>query len=185
MRICVQFIIIVVFFLGTVSWAGQEVRFSLGCGDVLEISVWGDENLSRQVLVRPDGNISFPLVGDLPAAGRTVEDLRAALEKKVAEFIHGAPVTVMLMEARSSRISVVGKVLKPGVFPMDGPMTVLQALAMAGGLNPYAAADSVRVIRISGTGEQSYIPFDYEDVASGKGLEQNIQLQPGDTVLVP
>ena len=159
--------------------------FPLGSGDVLEVSVWGDESLARKVLVRPDGKISFPLLGDMQAAGRSVEDLRTEMETKIGEFIHGAPVTVMLLEARSARVSVVGKVQKPGVFPMDGPMSVLQALAMAGGMTPYASTGSVRVIRTGEDGAQRFIPFDYDLVAGGKGLEQNVPLMPGDVVLVP
>lgn len=159
--------------------------FPLGSGDVLEVSVWGDESMARKVLVRPDGRISFPLLGDMQAAGRSVEDLRAEMESKIGEYIHGAPVTVMLLEARSARVSVVGKVQKPGVFPMDGPMSVLQALAMAGGMTPYASTGSVRVIRTDEGGVQRFIPFDYDLVAGGKGLEQNVSLQPGDVVLVP
>lgn len=159
--------------------------FVLGSGDILEISVWGDESLTRKVLVRPDGRISFPLVGDMAAAGRSVEDLRADLEARINEYVHGVPVTVMLLEARSARVSVVGKVQKPGVFPMDGPMSVLQALAMAGGMTPYASTDSVRIVRTEADSSQRFIPFNYDLVAGGKGLEQNIALMPGDVVLVP
>lgn len=165
--------------------AAQIGKFPLGCGDTLEITVWGDESLSRKVLVRPDGKISFPLVGDLTAAGVEVEALRQTLQTKISEFIHEAPVTVMLMEARSARVSVVGKVNKPGVFPMDGPMSVLQALAMAGGMTPYASTGSIRIIRSESSGEQRFIAFDYDKVADGKNLDQNIRLDPGDVVLVP
>lgn len=165
--------------------AGQAPAFPLGSGDVLEISVWGDESLARKVLVRPDGKISFPLVGDMQAAGVSVEDLRAELEARIGEYIHGAPVTVMLIEARSPKVSVVGKVQKPGVFPMDGPVSVLQALAMAGGMTPYASTGSVRVVRTDAAGTQRYLPFDYDMAADGKSLEQNILLEPGDVVIVP
>ena len=169
----------------TLALAAQPGAFPLGSGDVLEVSVWGDESLARKVLVRPDGRISFPLLGDLQAAGRSVESLRTEMEAKIGEFIHGAPVTVMLLEARSARVSVVGKVNKPGVFPMEGPMSVLQALAMAGGMTPFADTGSVRVIRTGDDGAQRFISFDYDMVAGGEGLEQNVPLQPGDVVLVP
>jgi polysaccharide export outer membrane protein len=176
----------ILFFLFCVPvHASQGATFPLGSGDVLEISVWGDESLARKVLVRPDGKISFPLVGDMQAAGVSVENLRAELETRIGEYIHGAPVTVMLIESRSSKVSVVGKVQKSGVFPMDGPMSVLQALAMAGGMTPYASTGSVRVVRTDTTGTQSYLPFDYDHVAGGKGLEQNVLLEPGDIVIVP
>ena len=165
--------------------ATEGTIFPLGSGDVLEISVWGDESLVRKVLVRPDGKISFPLVGDMQAAGVSIDDLRTELETKIGEYIHGAPVTVMLIESRSAKVSEVGKVQKPGVFPMDGPMSVLQALAMAGGMTPYASTGSVRVVRTDAAGSQRYLSFDYDQVAGGKGLEQNVLLTPGDVVIVP
>jgi polysaccharide export outer membrane protein len=183
MTLSFRLAIICLLLVPTLALAAQP--FPLGSGDVLEVSVWGDANLVRKVLVRPDGRISFPLVGDMQAAGRSVEDLRSELEKKIGEFITGTPVTVMLVEARSIRVSVVGKVQKPGVFPMDGPMTVLQALAMAGGMTPFASTGSVHVIRTEADGTQRFIPFDYDLVAGGKGLEQNVSLMPGDVVLVP
>jgi polysaccharide export outer membrane protein len=185
MSLFMRLSVFTLFLFSTSAHAGQLANFPLGCGDVLEISVWGDESLVRKVLVRPDGKISFPLVGDMQAAGVTVEALRASLEEKIGEFIHGAPVTVMMIESRSARVSVVGKVAKPGVFPMDGPMYVLQALAMAGGMNPYASTGSVRVIRTDRAGAQRFLSFDYDQIAGGKGLEQNIPLEPGDIVLVP
>ncbi|MBE1427111.1 polysaccharide export outer membrane protein [Desulfomicrobium macestii] len=176
---------ILFFLLCVPAQAGQGAAFPLGSGDVLEISVWGDESLARKVLVRPDGKISFPLVGDMQAAGVGVDELRAGLETRIGEYIHGAPVTVMLIESRSPKVSVVGKVQKPGVFPMDGPMYVLQALAMAGGMTPYASTGSVRVIRTDAQGGQRYLPFDYDNIAGGKSLEQNVLLEPGDIVIVP
>ena len=132
-----------------------------------------------------DGRISFPLVGDIQAAGLSVDELRSVLEEKMDEYIHGAPVTVMLVEPRGFRVSVFGKVQKSGVFPMDGPMYVLQALSMAGGLTPFASSGSIRIVRVDGEGKQRFLPFGYDRVASGKSLEQNILLEPGDVVLVP
>jgi len=172
-------------FSASANAATPTAGFPLGCGDVLEVSVWGDESLVRKVLVRPDGRISFPLVGDMQAAGVTVEELRTGLETRIGEFIHGAPVTVMLIESRSARVSVVGKVNKPGMYPMDGPMYVLQALSLAGGMTPYASTGSIRVVRTAATGAQHFLSFDYDTIASGKGLEQNVLLEPGDIVLVP
>lgn len=180
----VRLAIVIIFLSASVATA-QEPNFVLNSGDVLEISVWGDDVLQRKVLVRPDGKISFPLVGDIQAAGLSVDDLRAGLEDKISEYIHGAPVTVMLAEARSSRVSVLGKVQKPGIFPMDGPMYVLQALAMAGGVTPFASSKSVRIIRVDNEGNQHALPFNYDRVMDGKSLEQNILLEPGDVVLVP
>ncbi len=185
MSLFLRLSVIALFLFSASAHAGQSVNFPLGCGDVLEVSVWGDESLVRKVLVRPDGKISFPLVGDMQTAGVTVAALRAGLEEKIGEFIHGAPVTVMLLESRSARVSVVGKVAKPGVFPMDGPMYVLQALALAGGMTPFASSDSVRVVRTDTSGSQRFLSVDYDTIASGKGLEQNVLLEPGDVVLVP
>jgi polysaccharide export outer membrane protein len=165
--------------------AAQESFFPLGSGDVLEVSVWGDETLARKVLVRPDGKISFPLVGDMQAAGVSVDELRGQLEARIAEYIHGAPVTVMLLESRSPKVSVVGKVQKPGVFLMDGPMYVLQALAMAGGMTPFASTGSVRVIRTDAEGGQRFLAVNYDRIAGGKSLEENVLLQPGDIIVVP
>ena len=127
MRLLFVHLTVAFFVLAASAAVAQEARFALNSGDVLEISVWGDENLTRQVLIRPDGRISFPLVGDIQAAGLSVDELRSVLEEKMDEYIHGAPVTVMLVEPRGFRVSVLGKVQKSGVFSMDGPMYVLQA----------------------------------------------------------
>lgn len=185
MRLLSARLLIAIFFLSASTAVAQGPQFALNSGDLLEISVWGDENLTRNVLVRPDGKISFPLVGDIQAAGLSVDNLRGILEEKISEYIHGAPVTVMLVEARSSRVSVLGKVQKAGIFPMNGPMYVLQALAMAGGVTPFASSGSIRIIRVDAQGRQQALPFDYDDIMSGKNLEQNILLESGDVILVP
>ncbi|UZP67594.1 polysaccharide export protein [Desulfovibrio mangrovi] len=171
--------------MSAVGYAGQLSSFRLGCGDVLEIAVWGDESLTRKVVVRPDGNISFPLVGDIKAAGNTVEQLRTECANRIKEYVPNAPVTVMLQELGSAKIFIVGKVNRPGMYLMDGPYTVLQALALAGGMTPYAEEDAIQVVRVSDSGEQKYVAFDYVEAVSGKSLEKNITLMPGDTVLVP
>jgi polysaccharide export outer membrane protein len=185
MRFSIIRLAILILFLSASAAAAQGSGFILNSGDVLEISVWGDDVLQRQVLVRPDGKISFPLIGDMQAAGLSVDELRADLEERISEYIHSAPVTVMLLEARSSRVSVLGKVQKPGVFPMDGPMYVLQALALAGGVTPFASSKSVRIIRVDEEGNQHALPFNYDRVMDGKNLEQNILLESGDVILVP
>ncbi len=158
--------------------------YPLGPEDVLEISVWRDEALTRQVIVRPDGFISFPLIGDIVASGRTVDQLRAAIQDKIAEFVPDTPVSVVLMQIGSAKVYVVGKVNRPGMYVMGHTMTVTQALALAGGLNAFADDDSIQILRAV-DGKQQALVFDYGQVASGKDLESNIVLQPHDTIVVP
>jgi polysaccharide export outer membrane protein len=161
-----------------------EALYALGPEDVLEISVWRDEALTKQVVVRPDGKISFPLIGDVVARGKTVEELRQAVEQKIRAFVPDAPVTVTVVEVRSPKVYVVGKVIRPGMYVMGEPMRVMQALGMAGGMTPFANQDSVKIIRKE-NGHQRVFEFNYSEVADGKDLEQNIRLKPGDTIVVP
>ena len=162
----------------------QLMPFCLGPEDVLEISVWKDEALTRKVLVRPDGKISFPLIGDIQAQGRTVEELRQAMNNKMMAFVPDAPVSVMLVLVGSPKIYVVGKVVKPGVYIMGTTLRVMQALAMAGGATPFANKDDILIIRQE-NGRQKTFKFNYNKVADGKKLVQNICLKRGDTVVVP
>jgi polysaccharide export outer membrane protein len=164
--------------------SAKQAEFYLGPGDVLEVSVWKDEALSRQVVVRPDGNISFPLIGDVQAQGRTVGELRKAVEDKIKGFVPDAPVNVMVMEVGSPKVYVVGKVGKPGVYIMGEPLRVMQVLAMAGGMTTFAQADDIIIIRNENEGQEVF-EFNYSRVAVGKDLEQNIRLRSGDTVVVP
>lgn len=164
--------------------AAPGSEFYLGPGDVLEISVWKDEALSRQVVVRPDGKISFPLIGDVVARGRTVSQLREAVEGKIKAFVPDAPVNVMVIQVGSPKVYVVGKVAKPGLYIMGEPLRVMQVLAMAGGMTPFAKKNDIIIIRKDNGGQQVY-PFNYSKVADGKDLGQNIRLEPGDTVVVP
>ena len=159
-------------------------RFLLGPGDVLDISVWKNQDLTKQVVVRPDGRISFPLIGDVVAAGKTVEELRKALTKKIETYVPNAPVAVLLLQVTSPKVYVVGKVAKPGVYVMEESMRVMQVLAMAGGTTPYADKDQILIIRKDKDRQETF-EFNYGKVAGGKDLEQNIFLKPGDTVVVP
>lgn len=163
---------------------GDRHPFFLGPGDVLEISVWKDEALFRQVVVRPDGRISFPLIGDVEAQGRTVAQLQDAVESKIKAYVPDAPVNVMVVEVGSTRVFVVGKVARPGVYVMGQRLRVMQALAMAGGMTPFAKKDDIIIIREENGGQKVW-QFDYSDVADGEDLDQNIVLKPGDTVVVP
>lgn len=188
MRICA--IVVVISFVLGVAAASAEVavsqgdEFYLGPGDVLEVSVWKDEALSRQVVVRPDGKISFPLIGDVVARGRTVDALREAVETRIKAFVPDAPVNVMVVQVGSPKVYVVGKVAKPGLYIMGEALRVMQVLAMAGGMTPFAKKDDIIIIR-KDNGGQKVFPFNYSKVADGKDLEQNIRLEPGDTVVVP
>lgn len=159
--------------------------YKLGPEDVIEISVWGDKDLIREVVVRPDGGISFPLVGDLKAGGLTVDQLRKEIKDKISEYVPDAPVTVIVNKVLSPKVFVMGKVKNPGVFILGQDMTVVQALAMSGGLSPFAETGSIVVIRKTKNGSQKAIHFDYDEIADGKDLNRNISLEPGDTVVVP
>lgn len=159
-------------------------EFRLGPEDVLEISVWKDEALTKQVIVRPDGCISFPLIGEVRAAGRTVEELRREIARRLSEFIPDPVVTVMVTAINSYKIYVLGKVGKPGLYALGRPVTALQALALAGGFSPFADLDDIGIIRRE-NGKQVRLRFNYNQVAHGKHLEQNIVLRSGDVIVVP
>ncbi len=158
--------------------------YVIGPGDVLNISVWKEEGLQLEVLVRPDGGITFPLVGEIQAGGSTAVDLSATLVKKLKRYIPNPNVTVSVVKSMSNKIYVIGKVNRPGEFITTGYMDVLQALTMAGGLTPYADSGDIKVIRRTASGTEVKL-FDYDDVIDGESLEMNIILQAGDTVVVP
>ncbi len=159
-------------------------RYTIGPGDLLEISVWKDESLTRQIVVPPDGMISFPLIGEVDGNGRTVTQLKDDIERRLTDFIPDVTLTVMLLEAASLRAYVIGKVNKPGVFPITEDTSVLQVLAMAGGLNPFASEGDILILRRKGE-EIVKLQFDYGRIRAGKNLEQNIRLERGDVVVVP
>jgi polysaccharide export outer membrane protein len=158
--------------------------YKLRAGDMLVISVWKETDLQGEVLVRPDGGISFALAGELPAAGHTVAELTSMLEAKIRKFIPDAVVTVSVKAAGGNRIYVIGKVTRPGDFPLIGPIDVVQALTLAGGSTPFANTNAIRILRREGDREIS-IPFRYGDIEHGRRLSQNILLRNGDTVVVP
>lgn len=158
--------------------------YRLRAGDTLVISVWKETELQGDVLIRPDGGISFALTGDLHAAGHTITELTAMVQSRVREYIPDAVVTVAVKTALGNQIFVIGKVNKPGNFLLTGPLDVMQALSLAGGATPFASTNSIRVLRRSGDRLTS-IPFHYRQVSHGNKLDQNILLQSGDTVVVP
>lgn len=163
---------------------GSTREYRLGPEDVLEISVWREEDLHREVLVRPDGGISFPLAGNLRVAGMTVEEVRQALTRRIREYIPDALVNVSVRQVAGYRIYVLGQVNAPGQYAVGRYVDVAQALTLAGGLTPYAAAGRISVIRRGADGEQVF-PFSYPAMQRGRNLEQNILLQSGDLVIVP
>lgn len=162
----------------------QETGYKIGPGDALEISVWKDEALSREIIVPPDGMISFPLVEGIDATNLTVSELRKVVKKRLSDYVPDATVTVMLLRANSLTAYVIGKVNKPGQFPINMETNVMQVLSMAGGLNPYASPNNIIILRQQ-AGENEKIPFRYKEVKKGENLEQNIILRRGDVVVVP
>ncbi|MEW6664901.1 MAG: polysaccharide biosynthesis/export family protein [Thermodesulfobacteriota bacterium] len=165
------------------AWA-QDEAYRLGPRDALVVSVWKDEALTRQIVVPPDGTITFPLIGDIEAGGRTLPELREVLREKLSEYVPDPTVTVMLVTANSMTAYVIGKVNRPGEFPIGMESNVMQILAMAGGLNPFAASARILLLRQEGK-KTIKIPFDYGKVEKGEDIGQNILLRRGDVVVVP
>ncbi len=153
-------------------------------GDMLEVTVWKEKELQGDVLVRPDGGLSFPLAGDIEAAGHTVDEIRKALQSRLTKYIPDPVVTVAVKAVNGSRIFVVGKVNRPGDFLLNRPIDVMQALSLAGGTTAYAHVNGIRILRRDG-GRQLAFRFHYDDVRRGRELSQNILLHSGDTVVVP
>ena len=158
--------------------------YVIGVEDVLSIVFWKDKEMSADVVVRPDGKISLPLLNDVQTAGSTPEQLGQALVAASSKYIEQATVTVIVKEINSRKVFILGQVAKPGAFPLIGTMNVLQLIALAGGVLEYADAKNVTVVRKE-NGEERRFKFNYKDVVKGKNEQQNIQLQPGDTVVVP
>lgn len=158
--------------------------YVIGAEDVLSIVFWRDQELSAEVVVRPDGKISLPLLKDIQAAGYTPEELTAVIVKAASRFISRPTAAVMVKAIHSRKVYIVGEVVKPGTFELPGEMTVLQLIAMAGGLADFAKASQIVVVR-SENGREIRLPFNYKDVIKGKNPEQNLVLRPGDTVIVP
>lgn len=158
--------------------------YIIGPGDVLSISVWKEEGMQLEVLVKPDGGITFPLAGDINVSGMSTSELRTELTEKLRRYIPKPEVTVSVLKSVSNKIYVVGKVNRPGEFIATHYMDVLQALSLAGGLTPYADSDDIKIMRRTGDSRQVF-EFDYDEVISGERLDMNIILKAGDTVVVP
>jgi polysaccharide export outer membrane protein len=164
--------------------ANPRMPYTINPGDLLEISVWKEPDMQRQVLVRPDGAFSFPLSGDILAEGRTVEAIRQELTNQLEAYIPDLVVTVTVAEVRGNKIFVFGQVKTPGEFIVNPRVDVIQALSIAGGVTPFAQLNSIKILRRR-NGEQSIFQFRYSDIVKGQNLEQNILLEVGDIVLVP
>ena len=158
--------------------------YQLGPEDSIEISVWKEPDLTKQLVVRADGKISYPLVGEIQAAGMTVKQLQDEISKRLGKFVTDANVTVILVKTQYYKVFVTGKVNKPGDFIVGRPTDVMQAISMAGGLTPFASPKSIVVLRKAG-GKDEVFPFNYNDVSQGRSLDQNRTLLPGDVVVVP
>jgi polysaccharide biosynthesis/export protein len=154
-------------------------------GDTLDVSVWKEEDLQKQVLVRPDGRISFPLIGDIDVAGRTIDELRQEITGRLVKFIPDLTVTVTIQSINGNRIYVIGKVNSPGSFVVNPRVDVMQALSLAGGTTAFATLDDIIILRRESDGSQRAISFRYKDVARGRSLDQNVILHSGDIVVVP
>lgn len=164
--------------------ATTDTSYRIGPQDVLKVDVWKEQELTRAVPVRPDGKISLPLLNDVQAAGLTAMELANNITEGLKKFINNPQVTITVTEINSRRVYVNGEVTKPGAFALLPNMTVLQALTGAGGFTQFARTNKIYVLRTE-NGKQVKHPFNYKDVVNGKRPEDNIALQPGDTIVVP
>jgi len=160
------------------------VAYQIGPEDVLHISVWKEPELDREVLVRPDGGVSFPLVGDIQVSGRTPLEVQDEIKARLDRFVPDAEVTVSVTKISGYTIFVLGEVKQPGQFTLGRYVDVVQALTLAGSLTPYADGSKIKILRREAGSEKVY-KFSYRDIQKGKRLKQNIILQSGDVVVVP
>jgi polysaccharide export outer membrane protein len=166
--------------------AHSDDSYVIGADDVLAINVWKEPEVSRSVPVRSDGKISLPLVGELMAGGETPLQLEQEITKRLANYISEPEVTVIVQDSKSQRINILGMVVRPGAYLLTGSgTTVLDAIAMAGGFKDFAKQKAIYVLRQNSDGTQKRIPFNYKEVIKGHDPDQNVRLQPRDTVVVP
>ncbi len=171
--------------MGAISRAEAAANdYRLHPGDTIEVSVWKEVDLQRVLIVRPDGKFSLPLAGEMQAAGRTPDEIRAEIETRLKVYIPEPVVTVSVQKVDGNQIYIIGQVNKPGAIVMNPRLNVLQALSLAGGGTPFAKLDDIVVVRTAGDKQQT-IEFRYSRVAEGRNLDQNILLESGDVVIVP
>ena len=172
------------------TWAAEKKKgapgaaYTLAPGDVLDISIWKNQELSKLLTVLPDGKIHFPLVGEVMAQGKTVIQLKKELENRISRFVPNPFMSVVIQQTNSMQICVLGKVNEPGRFILTKNINVLQGLALAGGLNPFAEKNKIKILREEG-GKTRIFNFKYNDVSKGKNMEQNIRLKRDDLIVVP
>lgn len=159
-------------------------EYRVGESDTLQISVWKEPDLSKTVNVRPDGMISLPLIGEMKVLGMTSGEIQDAVASKLKAYLLNPRVTVEITEIKSRRVFITGEVVRPGLYPLAGPTTVLQLIAQAGGFTPFAKRKNIVILRPEDGAQHKY-PFNYSNVVHGRAPEQNIPLMPGDTVVVP
>jgi len=162
----------------------QDATYTVKPGDLLHVSVWKEPELQSPVLVRPDGGFSFPLVGDIDARGKSVAELQVIVTQRLSKYISDPVVSVSVTEIHGNKVYVIGQVTKPGEFIVNPRVDVMQALSMAGGTTAFASLSNIIILRRTGA-TQTALHFDYTDVAKGRKLDDNIQLQSGDVVVVP
>jgi polysaccharide export outer membrane protein len=158
--------------------------YVIGTEDVLTIVFWREKDLTSEAVVRPDGKVSLPLLNDIAAAGLTPEQLRVRVTEAAAQLIEEPTVTVIIKQINSRKVFITGQIAKPGPYALGGPTTVLQLISMAGGVNDFADTENINIVRTENGKTVSY-RFNYNDVARGRKLEQNILLKPNDTIVVP
>jgi polysaccharide export outer membrane protein len=161
-----------------------ESSYRIGPNDILNIFVWKEADLTRDVTVMPDGKITYPLIGEITAQGQTASELKKTITEKLQNFVTAPEVTVIVKESRSQVVYTVGKLTRPGPYPLAPGMTVMQALSAAGGFAEWADNKNIIIIRREG-GKETQLRFNYKEFTSGEKLEQNILLKPGDTLVVP
>ena len=171
--------------LSGLARAQQGPDYFLNAGDELEIAVWKEPELTKTVIVRPDGKFSFALVGEVVAAGRSVTAIQAEVATRLQKYIPEPVVTAAITKLDGNRIYVIGQVAKPGSYSMNPRLNVLQALTVSGGMTPFANPDGIIVLRGAAGIKQRVLPFRYGDVSKGRNLEQNAALEAGDVVIVP
>lgn len=162
----------------------DQERYMLGPEDVIEVSVWKEPDMTKQLIVQPDGKVFYPLIGEVRVAGKTVKQVQEEISKRLEKFVTDASVTVILLKTQHYKFYVTGKVNKPGEFLAGRPTSVLQAIAMAGGLTPFASPRNIKIVRKIGGVDEVYL-FNYKDVSKGLLMSQDILLHPGDVVVVP
>lgn len=167
------------------SAKSHDDTFVIGVDDVLAVNVWKEPDISRSIPVRSDGKISLPLAGEVTAAGQTPKRLEVEIAKRLQNYISEPEVTVIVQEIKSQKINILGQVTRPGSYPLANTMTILDAIALAGGFRDFAKQKGIYVLRQSADGGQVRLPFNYKDVIKGKNVKQNVTLEPRDTVVIP